>query len=78
MQIPPPTFSQQLKQALQSYDWPGNVRELENAIERAMVIGDSQALEWEDFLLGNDRKSSETQSLSEFIDQKRWPISRKP
>ena len=26
------------------YDWPGNVRELENAIERAVVLGNSDVI----------------------------------
>ncbi len=29
---------------LTSYPWPGNVRELRNAIERALLIGDGQAI----------------------------------
>jgi transcriptional regulator with GAF, ATPase, and Fis domain len=29
---------------LMNYDWPGNVRELENAIERALVLGSSDAI----------------------------------
>jgi transcriptional regulator with GAF, ATPase, and Fis domain len=29
---------------LQQYDWPGNVRELENAIERAVVLGSTEAI----------------------------------
>ncbi len=29
---------------LMSYDWPGNVRELENAIERAVILSNSQFL----------------------------------
>jgi transcriptional regulator with GAF, ATPase, and Fis domain len=33
---------------LAQYDWPGNIRELENAIERAIVIGNS------DFILPED------------------------
>ena len=31
-----------------SYSWPGNVRELENAIERAVVLGESETLLPED------------------------------
>ena len=33
---------------LTNYDWPGNVRELENAIERALVMGSSDAILPED------------------------------
>ncbi len=34
--------------ALTEYDWPGNVRELENAIERAVVLGETDMLLAED------------------------------
>jgi transcriptional regulator with GAF, ATPase, and Fis domain len=34
--------------ALEKYDWPGNVRELENAMERAMVLGNSDQILPED------------------------------
>jgi two-component system response regulator AtoC len=30
---------------LQRYPWPGNVRELENALERALVLGEDATLE---------------------------------
>ena len=33
---------------LTSYHWPGNVRELENAIERAVALGDGESLRPED------------------------------
>ena len=36
---------------LQAYRWPGNVRELENAVERAMVVGRSPAIEMRDLPL---------------------------
>jgi DNA-binding NtrC family response regulator len=34
---------------LSEYGWPGNVRELENAIERAVVLADSDVLDMADF-----------------------------
>jgi transcriptional regulator with GAF, ATPase, and Fis domain len=37
----PVDFSREAMEALCAYQWPGNVRELENAIERALVLGNS-------------------------------------
>jgi DNA-binding NtrC family response regulator len=37
---PKPGFSSEAKDSLVSYHWPGNVRELENAIERAVILGE--------------------------------------
>jgi len=34
-------------EALLAYDWPGNVRELENAIQRAVILAEGEALELE-------------------------------
>ena len=34
---------------LQKYNWPGNVRELQHAIERAVIMCNSQVLNPEDF-----------------------------
>ena len=37
-------FSSEATQAIASYPWPGNVRELENAIERAVVLAESEEI----------------------------------
>lgn len=36
---------------LNQYQWPGNVRELQHALERAVIMSDSETLQTEDFLL---------------------------
>jgi transcriptional regulator with GAF, ATPase, and Fis domain len=42
------TLSDDANACLLRYDWPGNVRELENAIERAVVLGQSESILPED------------------------------
>lgn len=42
------SFTPQALAALRAYDWPGNIRELENAIERAVVLGDLPTVQLED------------------------------
>lgn len=39
-----PTLSEETVTILRSRDWPGNVRELKNAIERAVALGDPEAV----------------------------------
>jgi len=38
-------FSQPALHALEEYAWPGNVRELENAVQRAVVLSESQSVD---------------------------------
>jgi transcriptional regulator with GAF, ATPase, and Fis domain len=42
------TLAPETLEVLRAYDWPGNVRELENAIERAVVLGQSDRIVPED------------------------------
>lgn len=41
-------ISEEALACLRHYDWPGNIRELENAMERAVVIGNSEKILAED------------------------------
>jgi transcriptional regulator with GAF, ATPase, and Fis domain len=41
-------FSGEAQQCLTAYSWPGNVRELENAVEHAVVLGESDQILPED------------------------------
>jgi DNA-binding NtrC family response regulator len=38
-------FTKEALEVIRRYEWPGNVRELRNAIERALVLGDSSWIE---------------------------------
>jgi len=38
-------FSNSTLQAIRDYHWPGNVRELENAVERAVILAESNEIE---------------------------------
>ena len=39
------SFSSRAQELLQHYSWPGNVRELENAIERSVVVSDTEVIQ---------------------------------
>jgi DNA-binding NtrC family response regulator len=44
-----PQLGQDALAALQAYSWPGNVRALNHAIERALILGDKDILQADDF-----------------------------
>jgi Nif-specific regulatory protein len=48
LNVKPRLISREALARLVNYDWPGNVRELENAIEHALVLGDSDMILPED------------------------------
>jgi Nif-specific regulatory protein len=41
-------FSIEAQRVLTAYDWPGNVRELHNAVQRALLLGESDVIQPED------------------------------
>jgi len=45
MAQPPMTFSEAALKAIRDYHWPGNVRELENAVERSVILSESNQVE---------------------------------
>jgi DNA-binding NtrC family response regulator len=55
-------------QLFKRYSWPGNVRELQHALERAVIMADSNVLQESDFLFsrkGNDAAEADTLKLNE-------------
>jgi two-component system response regulator AtoC len=49
LERPRPTVEPETLRALITRPWPGNVRELENAVERAVLLGDGERLNPSDF-----------------------------
>lgn len=49
--VPPRFLNPQALEKLRQYDWPGNIRQFENAINRAMVMSETERLEPEDITL---------------------------
>jgi transcriptional regulator with GAF, ATPase, and Fis domain len=47
LRLPQPRFTEAHARLLQSYDWPGNVRELQNATERALILAQKGALQFD-------------------------------
>ncbi|HYV36474.1 MAG TPA: sigma 54-interacting transcriptional regulator, partial [Gemmataceae bacterium] len=47
---------------LEDYDWPGNVRELENYVERSVVLGQGQGVNFEAMLPGGERRLPSSKS----------------
>ncbi len=55
---------------LMQYQWPGNVRELQHAIERAVIMTESDMLTPEDFIMsGQARKGGEPEFGSNDLDE---------
>ncbi|HVY54419.1 MAG TPA: sigma 54-interacting transcriptional regulator, partial [Thermodesulfobacteriota bacterium] len=50
---------------IMSYDWPGNVRELENAVERAMILSDTEHIKNIDLGTASHRRSADAGPLTE-------------
>jgi DNA-binding NtrC family response regulator len=69
--VPVPALSAEAEQEILGHPWPGNVRELENAIERAVVLGEDGVVTPELLGLGVEGPASlgeaETLSLQEYF-----------
>jgi transcriptional regulator with GAF, ATPase, and Fis domain len=47
LDCPKPRLTQAGIETLQDYDWPGNIRELRNVIERAVILSQGGALDFD-------------------------------
>ena len=52
------TLSRAAEKAILEHAWPGNVRELENAVQKAVILGDSDRIRPKDMGLADDEEDS--------------------
>ncbi len=53
---------------LQKYQWPGNIRELQHALERAIIMSDSNMLSPDDFFFLNQKAESKAEAEPEMFN----------
>lgn len=67
---------------LQSYHWPGNIRELRHAVERAVILSESDTLQLSDFILqpteSHHQSNQQMQEFEEYnlAEIERWAIRK--
>jgi DNA-binding NtrC family response regulator len=59
-------ISQPALNKLTHYTWPGNVRELQHALERAVIMCETNILDQEDFLLSASKKKQDDVALETY------------
>jgi DNA-binding NtrC family response regulator len=57
-------FSTHTLEKLANHDWPGNVRELQHAVEKAVILSDSDVLKPSDFMFAPSGKSSSSTEMT--------------
>lgn len=60
------SISEETRQKLIGYTWPGNVRELQHAVERAIILTESEQLQPADFMLKNNEESLEQVHIEDY------------
>lgn len=48
---------------LEKHNWPGNIRELQHAVERAIIMSESNVLEPQDFFISQSEENQEKSSI---------------
>ncbi len=59
-QKPSMGFAKATMDKLLNYHWPGNIRELRHAVERAIILAESNTLQKEDFLFQENKQNAGT------------------
>ncbi|MEZ5195850.1 MAG: helix-turn-helix domain-containing protein [Bacteroidales bacterium] len=64
---------------LEKHNWPGNIRELQHAVERAVIMSESNVLEPSDFFLSqiDDNKPADLSAASMNLEETEKILIRK-
>jgi DNA-binding NtrC family response regulator len=57
-------FNTHALEKLANHDWPGNVRELQHAVEKAVILSDSDVLKPSDFMFASSARSSSSVEMT--------------
>lgn len=76
---PSKRVSQSTLKRLEKHNWPGNIRELQHAVERAIIMSESNILEPSDFFLSQmeDKQASEINTASMNLEDTEKMLIRK-
>ena len=77
--MPLKRVSQSTLKRLEKHNWPGNIRELQHAVERAIIMSESNILEPSDFFLSQmeDKPSGEINTASMNLEETEKMLIRK-
>ncbi len=77
--MPSKRVSPSTMKRLEKHTWPGNIRELQHAVERAVIMSDSNVLEPNDFFLSqmDDNKTSDVTSATMNLEETEKMLIRK-
>lgn len=64
----PPEVPKEVLERLQAYDWPGNVRELENYVERAVVLAEGSAVDFDLLVPGHEKRMRASRGRGPSLD----------
>ncbi|WP_162055064.1 sigma-54-dependent transcriptional regulator [Pontibacter pamirensis] len=71
---PEPDFAPATLQKLKQHSWPGNVRELQHAVERAIILAESNLLQPQDFSFSPMEMATAASSTAAFAPERAVPL----
>lgn len=72
---PVPDFSDAALRKLNQHSWPGNIRELQHAVERAIIMAESDVLQAQDFSFSAMEVPAAAQPATAFVPDISLPLS---